>query len=161
MYNHAPPGYDCPFCQIIKKAEKIQQSTQLSDVIYYSKAATAFLALHCWPKNPVNVLVIPNEHFENLYDLPLEYANPLHQLTRAIALSLKRVYHCDGISTRQHNEPAGSQDVWHYHVHITPRYTEDGFYKTQKVYSLESERLEHARHLREYVYTHQAELFTN
>jgi histidine triad (HIT) family protein len=41
---------------------------------------------------------------------------------------MKAAYHCDGISTRQHNEPAGNQDVWHYHLHVFPRYTDDQLY---------------------------------
>ena len=38
-------------------------------------------------------------------------------------------YDCQGISTRQHNEPAGDQDVWHFHVHVYPRYDNDDLYK--------------------------------
>ena len=38
------------------------------------------------------------------------------------------------MSTRQHNEPAGYQDVWHYHVHVFPRYAGDELYATRDVY---------------------------
>jgi histidine triad (HIT) family protein len=41
---------------------------------------------------------------------------------------MKEVYRCDGVSTRQHNEPAGDQDVWHLHVHVFPRYEGDQLY---------------------------------
>jgi histidine triad (HIT) family protein len=113
-------------------------------VIYQSKMATAFLARGRWPRNPVDVLVIPNEHFESLYDLPLRLVLPLHQLTRAMALALKRVYNCEGISTRQPNEQAGDQDVWHYHVHVTPRFVQDEFYQSPKVPFPEPDRIEQA-----------------
>ncbi len=159
MYNHEPSDYVCPFCRIVKTATGIHLDSPLTDVIYHSEMTTAFLALGRWPKNPVDVLVVSNEHFENLYDLPLSHVSALHQLTRAVALSLKRVYDCDGISTRQHNEHAGDQDVWHYHIHVTPRFAQDGFYQSGKVDFPEPERLEHARQLREYVHAHQAELF--
>jgi histidine triad (HIT) family protein len=159
MYNHEPPGYICPFCEIITRAKVGQPLTQLSEVVYYSEMATAFLAIHRRPKNPVNVLVVPNAHIENIYDLPLEYASPIHQLTRAIAISLKVVYGCDGVSTRQHNEPAGSQDVWHYHVHVTPRFPGDNFYKSHWMEFPIIERLEYAFQLRKYVYAHQEDLF--
>jgi len=76
-----------------------------------------------------------------------------------MALALKGVYNCEGVSTRQHNEPAGDQDIWHYHVHITPRFTQDRFYQSEKVANPESERLEQARRLRAYVQAHSAELF--
>lgn len=42
---------------------------------------------------------------------------------------MKISYSCDGISTRQHNEPAGNQDVWHFHQHIFPRYDNDLLYE--------------------------------
>ncbi len=41
---------------------------------------------------------------------------------------MKVAYGCDGVSTRQHNEPAGNQDVWHYHMHVFPRYEGDDLY---------------------------------
>ena len=52
----------------------------------------------------------------------------IHETARRIALALKDAYSCDGISTRQHNEPGGNQEVWHYHVHVFPRYAGDGLY---------------------------------
>jgi histidine triad (HIT) family protein len=48
-----------------------------------------------------------------------------------MAVAIRSTYGCDGISTRQHNEPAGYQDVWHYHVHVFPRYTDDLLYGTK------------------------------
>jgi diadenosine tetraphosphate (Ap4A) HIT family hydrolase len=41
---------------------------------------------------------------------------------------MKDAYRCDGVSTRQHNEPAGDQDVWHLHVHVLPRHQGDQLY---------------------------------
>jgi diadenosine tetraphosphate (Ap4A) HIT family hydrolase len=52
---------------------------------------------------------------------------PTHELVKAVSLAMKTVYACDGGSTRQHTEPAGNQDVWHYHVPVTPRYRDDRF----------------------------------
>jgi histidine triad (HIT) family protein len=63
---------------------------------------------------------------------------------------MKQVYDCDGVSTRQHNEPAGNQDVWHYHLHVTPRYHGDRFYETmaiEKTLMLPEERAWHAQRL--------------
>jgi diadenosine tetraphosphate (Ap4A) HIT family hydrolase len=47
----------------------------------------------------------------------------IYDLVRRIAM--RHTYGCDGISTRQHNEPAGYQDVWHFHLHVFPRYHGD------------------------------------
>jgi histidine triad (HIT) family protein len=84
-----------------------------------------------WPNNPGNLLVIPQAHHENLFSLPDELGEPLQRAVRRAALALKDAYGCDGVSTRQHNEPAGNQDVWHYHVHVFPRYVGDGLYGTR------------------------------
>ncbi len=148
MYNHEPAGYNCPFCRIVKEAGALPPELAASDVINQSGLVTAFLALGRWTHNPVDVLVVPNAHFENLYDLPVELAGPLLSLTRAVAVALKQVYQCDGVSTRQHNEPSGDQEVWHYHVHITPRFARDDFYRSSKVNFPETDRLEHAGRLR-------------
>jgi histidine triad (HIT) family protein len=108
----------------------------------------AIVGSHQWPNNPGNVLVIPSEHYENIYDLPVRLAAKVNGVAKAVALAIKATYRCDGVSTRQHNEPAGSQDVWHYHVHVTPRYQGDDFYRTQRALMAPEKRAEHAAGLR-------------
>jgi histidine triad (HIT) family protein len=71
------------------------------------------------------VLVIPREHHENLYDLPPAAGHAVWDLTQRVAVAMRAAYSCDGTSTRQHNEPAGGQDVWHLHVHVFARYVGD------------------------------------
>jgi histidine triad (HIT) family protein len=75
------------------------------------------------------VIVVPNEHFENLYEIPDETLGAVYAAAKRMALALKAVYRCDGTSTRQHNEAAGGQDVWHFHVHAYPRYLDDRLYQ--------------------------------
>ena len=128
MHNHAPEGYLCPFCLIIQSAENERISTLQNDVIYRTAWVTAVIGSHQWPNNPGNTLIIPNEHFENIYDLPTHYGEKIQAAAHRLALAMKQAYHCAGVSLRQHNEPAGNQDVWRYHAHITPRYENDGLY---------------------------------
>ncbi len=66
--------------------------------------------------------MVPVEHYENIYDLPPGLGTPIQKAVRDTALAMKAALGCQGISTRQHNEPAGDQDVWHYHVRVFPRY---------------------------------------
>lgn len=89
---------------------------------------TAFIAPYWWPRNAGHVIIIPNAHYENLYALPRDYSHRIQDIAQAIALALKHTYHCQGLSTRQHNEPAGNQDVWHFHLHVFPRYEGDDLY---------------------------------
>lgn len=50
---------------------------------------------------------------------------PAEREGREIAIAIRQTYGCQGVSTRQHNEPAGNQDAWHYHVHVFPRYDDE------------------------------------
>ena len=148
MYNHEPETYICPFCRIVRRLQNGYPVEQ-TDVIWQNEQVTAFLSFGRWQNNPLDVLVIPNTHIENIYDLPIDLAAPLQQLNRVVAIALKAVYRCDGVTLRQHNETAGNQDVWHYHTHITPRFDGDGFYTNPQFIPFpENERLAEAARLR-------------
>jgi histidine triad (HIT) family protein len=88
----------------------------------------AFISPRWWPNNRGHVLVVPIRHYENLYDLPAKAGHAVHDLVRDVAIAIRRTYECEGVSARQHNEPAGDQTVWHYHVHVFPRYAGDKLY---------------------------------
>ena len=151
MFNHATEGYDCPFCHLVTRGETSASGQE--DVIYRDADVTAFMATKWWPNNTGHVLVVPNAHHENIYDLPPELGMPIQRVARDVALAMKAVYGCDGVSTRQHNEPHGNQDVWHYHVHVYPRYRDDGLYLTRGGPSDREERHRLARLLRDQLAT--------
>ena len=131
MYNHQPEKYICPLCQIAK-GEETDRGKQEEDVIFRDNLITVYVAGKWWRSNPGHVIIIPNEHIENIYDMPEEIGHRIFDFSKKIAVFLKEAYKCDGVSTRQHNEPAGNQDVWHYHLHIFPRYTGDNLYTNHK-----------------------------
>jgi histidine triad (HIT) family protein len=112
MFQHAPEGYVCPFCRVAQGTYDALTTQQ--DVVFQDSLVTVFIAPFWWPNNEGHVLIIPNSHFENLYELPARYAYRIQDLTQAIALAFKQVYRCHGVSIRQHNEPASGQDVWHF-----------------------------------------------
>jgi histidine triad (HIT) family protein len=144
VYNHAPKDYICPFCRIVREIA----SAEIPDFIFQNDHISAFMSLQDAPKNLGHVLVVPNEHYENIFDLPVSIAAKIHEYSRAVAIAMKSAYHCDGISIRQHNEPAGGQDVWHYHVHIIPRYNGDDPLLSEKVTTPENRRVEFAELLK-------------
>ena len=92
----------------------------------------AFICSQQWPNNKGHVLIIPRKHYENIYSLPDSLAGEINVMARKIAIAMKYAYHCDGSSTRQHNEEHGDQEVWHYHLHVFPRYRGDRLYETLK-----------------------------
>jgi histidine triad (HIT) family protein len=148
LYKHAPVDYRCPFCLLLQGDETGQSELKRSDIVFQDADVTAFIAIRKYPNNQGHVLIIPNEHFENIYDLPLTLASKIHVLSRDVALAMKSEYRCDGILLRQHNEPAGDQNIWHYHLHVIPRYEHDDFHSSQK-FSFEADaRAEFAQRLR-------------
>ena len=66
------------------------------------------------------------------------------------AIAFKEAYDCDGVSTRQHNEPAGNQDVWHLHTHVFPRFVGDRLYERHEetTWTTPAERAPYAAKLR-------------
>ena len=141
MYNHAPPGYECFVCNIVAGAPGD------GVVITENEHALAIVSQRVWANGPGHALVVPREHYENLYDLEDTAALDIHRLTRTIAIAMKQAIGCDGTSTRQHNEPAGNQDLWHLHVHVFPRSEGDDLYGSWYRDSTYEERLAFAAKL--------------
>lgn len=153
MYTHAPAGYVCPFCLVVAGVENEHVYTKQQDIVYQNREVTAFIAVGWWPNNQGHVLIIPNQHLENLFDLAVGHAATIHIAAQRIAFALKATYQCDGISTRQHNELDGGQDVWHYHLHLFPRYVGDQLYELihQRRLSTPAERLPYADRLKRHL----------
>src|SRR5579884_3101594 len=115
MFNHEPPNYDCPFCKLIRGVDE-EINTQ-ENIVYQDKNTLAYVAPKWWIKNPGNVLVVSKEHVENIYDIPDQLLADVYKTVKKIAIAIRKSYPSEGTSTRQHNEPAGNQDVWNFHVH--------------------------------------------
>lgn len=148
MYNHAPPGYICPFCLLVEGVADARVYSVQEDIVYRDVTVTAWVSSHQWPGCRGHVLVVPNRHYENIFDLPDPVALEVHRIARRVATAMKQAYGCEGISTRQHNEPAGNQDVWHYHLHVFPRYAGDNLYGTASALMPTPERAQYAAQLR-------------
>lgn len=151
--THEPENYSCPFCKLINGEE--DKINKRIFVVYEDKNTLAYIAPKWWINNPGNVLVVPKLHTENIYTIPDEILSDVYKTVKKIAIAIKETYPSDGISTRQHNEPAGNQDVWHLHVHVFPRYKDDELYLNHKQqrWVTDEERLPYAKKLQEYFKT--------
>jgi len=153
MHSHAPEDYRCPFCLVAQGIENEHVATRQDDVIYHDGTVTAFVSSAWWPKNHGHVLVIPNEHIENVYAMPADLLGRIQEVAREISIGFKEVYGCDGVSSRQHNEPAGGQDVWHYHLHVFPRWDGDQLYQERRRSTTPEQRAPYAEKLRTWLST--------
>ncbi len=150
VYSHEPDDYQCPICDIACGADNPDGWTTQAEVLIRNESVVPWINAQWWPKNHGAVLISPVRHFENIYYLPPELAVGIQTAARFVSLAMKQCYGCDGVSTRQHNEPAGNQEVWHYHLHVFPRYVGDRLYERQKEKERFpiSERVAYAQRLR-------------
>jgi histidine triad (HIT) family protein len=128
--THEPAGYDCPFCRL--QRGHVDEHNHPADVVAVTPTAFARISPKWWPSNPGAALVIPREHHENLYGLPPDIGHGVWDLVQQVAVAMRTAYECEGVSIRQHNEPAGNQDVWHLHVHVFPRHPGDALYERHR-----------------------------
>jgi histidine triad (HIT) family protein len=145
---HAPPGYECPFCRLLRGSDTPLNAQ--ADIVWQDEQTTALISPKWWASNHGHALVIPNVHVENLYEIDDDLLGRVYATVKRVAVGLKESYGCAGTSTRQHNEPAGNQDVWHLHVHVFPRYDGDRLYQRheEQRWTTPEERLPYAEKLR-------------
>ncbi len=75
--------------------------------------------------NRYKVLVVPRAHRETIYDLDDDLAAAIFQVTVKLSRAVRAVSGCDGLNIIQANGRAGQQDVFHFHLHILPRFFDD------------------------------------
>lgn len=129
--SNAPENYACPICLGVQEIESPDTLMKPTDIIYKDDLVTGFINSFFVGKNTGHVIVVPNTHYENIYDLPQDIGHRVFDVAQKITLAMKDTYKCDGITTKQNNEPAGDQHAFHYHFHIFPRYTNDNFNAAQ------------------------------
>lgn len=143
--RHAPAGYECPFCRL---AEALDEPARESAIVLIEPRVFAFIPLHHYAGIRGNCLIAPRVHYENVFDIPDDLGSEFFRATRLIGSALQDAFGCEGISTRQHNGPAGNQDVWHFHLHVFPRFRDDGLYAGAAALYDTEERLDIADRLR-------------
>lgn len=107
---------NCIFCKIV--AGEIP-----ANKVYEDEAAIAFLSIG--PVNPGHTVVIPKDHFENIYGLPDETLCRLMMSVKKVALAVKNGLDADGINIGMNNEESAGQEIPHAHIHVIPRKHDD------------------------------------
>jgi len=88
--------------------------------VYEDDATLAFMDV--MPQAPGHTLVIPRSPAENLFDLDIEVGKSVLRTTQLVARAVREAFKADGIMLNQFNGPAAGQTVFHFHMHIVPRY---------------------------------------
>jgi histidine triad (HIT) family protein len=108
---------DCIFCKIVAgeiPSHKIDEDDK----------TLAFMDINPWTKG--HALVIPKEHSRNIYDVDLGDMAATMATAQRIAQRLRDRLGAEGINLLQSSEPVAMQTVFHTHVHVIPRYSDDG-----------------------------------
>ena len=107
---------DCIFCRIIKKQEP-------SIVVYEDQHSIAFL--DHYPLNPGHTLVLTKKHYTILDEMPPREVGELFTSVAKVMKGVRKASRADGINIGQSNGRAASQEVFHVHVHVIPRFDKD------------------------------------
>ena len=153
MKTNAPENYICPICLGIQGVENDNTLIRQGDIVYKDDLVTVFIGSFFMPNNSGYPIIVPNEHFENIYELPSKSFHRIADLSKYFSIALKEIRNCKGINILQNNEPASNQHAFHYHMHVIPRFKDDGLIlnATQSKISTEEERKPYADNLREYI----------
>jgi histidine triad (HIT) family protein len=103
----------CIFCKIARKQAP-------ASIIYEDETTMVFLDLR--PLTMGHTLVIPKAHYIDIFDIPEKELAAIHTIAKKISFAVKEVTAADGISIFQQNGKAAGQDIFHFHVHVVPRF---------------------------------------
>lgn len=107
---------DCIFCKIVSKDIP-------GKIVYENEQVLAFLDI-----NPVargHTLIIPKKHATDIFDLDEESAGEILKAAKKISTAIMQSLGASGVNLLNANRKEAGQTVFHYHMHIIPRYSED------------------------------------
>ena len=107
---------NCIFCKIV--AGEIPSRTLFEDEDFK-------VMLDVGPAAKGHALIVPKAHYADIYELPGELAGEAMKLAKRMATHMTTVLGCDGFNILQNNGEVAGQTVFHYHMHLIPRYASD------------------------------------
>ena len=108
---------DCIFCKIANG--EIPSKTLYEDADFR-------VILDLAPAAKGHALILPKDHAANLYELSEESASKVLVVAKKIAEQMKNKLNCEGLNLMQNNGEVAGQTVHHFHMHVIPRYSDDG-----------------------------------
>ena len=108
---------NCIFCKIANG--EIPSATLYEDEDFC-------VILDLGPATKGHALILPKNHFANLFEIPEDIAAKAFVLAQKMATKMKKVFDCDGFNIVQNNGTTAGQTVFHFHIHLIPRYDKDG-----------------------------------
>ena len=107
---------DCIFC-------KIANGEIPSATVYEDSICRVILDVN--PANKGHALIIPKEHYDDIYSMDADTASKIFTIATEVAKAQKAELNPDGLNIIQNNGAAAGQTVFHFHMHLIPRYKGD------------------------------------
>lgn len=107
---------DCIFCKII--AGEIPSATIYEDGDFK-------VIMDIFPAAKGHAIILSKKHCADLYELDDTTAIKALLVARKVATAIKAEFNCDGLNLLQNNGEAAGQTVFHFHIHLIPRYRQD------------------------------------
>ena len=104
---------DCIFCKIAAGEIPSRKIYEDSDLI-------AIMDLN--PTSEGHSLIIPKEHCTNIYDIDEDIAAKVMKTAKKLATKMTVALNCDGFNLLQNNGETAGQTMFHFHMHLIPRY---------------------------------------
>ncbi len=104
---------NCIFC-------KIASGEIPSNTIYEDDEFRVILDLA--PASKGHSLILPKEHYADIYEIDAELAGRAMKLAKKLTMHMTKVLNCDGFNLLQNNHEVAGQTVFHFHMHLIPRY---------------------------------------
>ncbi|MCI7790455.1 MAG: HIT family protein [Lachnospiraceae bacterium] len=127
---------NCIFC-------KIANGEIPSKTIYEDEEFRVILDLA--PATKGHALILPKAHAKNLYELPEETAGKAMKLAKKMVITMTEKLGCDGFNLLQNNNEVAGQTVFHFHMHLIPRYENDNQHLEMKPTEVTQDELEAVR----------------
>ena len=108
---------NCIFC-------KLANGIFPTNSIYEDENFNVILDLS--PATKGHALILPKEHYKNLYEIPEDTAAEAMKLAKKLAVEMTEKLGADGFNLLQNNNEVAGQTVFHFHMHLIPRYENDG-----------------------------------
>lgn len=106
--------------------EKIIKRELPAHIVYEDDLTIAFLDISQATKG--HTLVIPKKRYENIFELDDEIAGHLYKVVVKVSKALKKAFDLKGLNVVNNNGTIAYQQVFHYHIHLIPRYEDDDYY---------------------------------
>ena len=126
-------GKDCIFCKIA--GGEIPATTIYEDEYFK-------VILDLGPATKGHALIIPKEHSMNIYEITDEVAQRIMPLAKRIITKMTEILNCEGYNIVQNNGEVAGQSVFHFHMHLIPRYKGDSMKLGWKMGSLSEATIE-------------------